>query len=172
MFYTIKYRYVKYRYVFFQENIVTTGLNSGISVIYFVNMTFSRLITATEAVCTTWRCVIAPVTLMTIFTASEPLILGLIWQQATRTGQGEEMKSSEWTPGVKMFFLWIPRMHFIPTMVTCCQWCGTDLAKGVMGSSAGALGRSRVGSRFKLRISHSSGGGGTGGGQTVQTDAQ
>lgn len=38
---------VTHRYVFFQENIVTTGLNSGISVIYFVKTTFSRVITAT-----------------------------------------------------------------------------------------------------------------------------
>lgn len=30
------------------------------------------------------------------------------------------MKSSEWTVGVQMFFLWIPQVRFIPNTVTYC----------------------------------------------------
>lgn len=169
------------RYVFFHSNIVTTGIVSGITVIYFVTMTFSCLITATETVWTTWRCGIAPVTLATIFTTNEPLILDLsddrplVLVKARKWKAANEQRESKCFPCESLSCISSPPRW--PS--ACCRRCGADLAKGGTGSSAGALGRSCVRSRFKLtqlRIyqstPHNSGGGGTGGEQRVQTETQ
>lgn len=138
-----------------------------------LSMTFSCLITATETAWTTWRCGIAPVTLATVFATNEPLILDLsddrppLLVTARKWKAANEQRESKCFPCESLSCISSP-----PRWPSAC--CRADLAKGVTGSSAGASGRSRVRSRFKLtrlridpNTSQRSAGGGTGGEQSA-----